>query len=150
MPEDADAQEGQSVIKREFEAYAYSSDLLPHHSIIEGYQKAIPNGGQEVITIVKRQQSMTFIVNMATLFSNNLIPFILILPILFAISAGAIIEITVASAVPIGLFTFGSAAGRVITTWRGSGAEVQAQLTASTSPPRQNQLPPGAGDAQSK
>lgn len=102
MPEDVDANEGESVIRSQFEAYAYSSDLLPHHSIIEGYQKAIPDGGKEVITIVKRQQIMTFIVNLATLLSNNLIPFILILPILFAISAGAIVEITVASAVPIG------------------------------------------------
>ena len=33
MPEDADANEGESVVRREFEAYAYSSDLIPHHSI---------------------------------------------------------------------------------------------------------------------
>ena len=113
MSEDAGEHESQSVIRSKFEAYY--SDILPHPSTIEGYQKAIPDGGREVITIVKRQQIMTFIVNMATLFSNNLIPFILILPILLAISAGAIIEITLVSAVPIGLFTFGSAAGRVIT-----------------------------------
>ena len=149
MSEDAEVQERRSVVESKFEAYAYSSDLLPHHSIIEGYEKAIANGGKEVITIVKRQQFMTFIVNMTTLFSNNLIPFILILPILFAISAGAIIEVTVASAVPIGLFTAGSAVGRVITTWRGTGAEGQAQLPRPASPPGQNQLPPEAGDSQS-
>ena len=147
MPEDADAQEGQSVIKREFEAYAYSSDLLPHHSIIEGYQSAIPNGGKEVITLVKRQQILTFIVKMATLFSNNLIPFILVLPMLFAIAAGSTIVITVAATVPIGLFTAGSAAGRVLTTWRGSGVEQQTHLPGPAPIPRQNQLPP-EGDAQ--
>ena len=107
MPEDAGANESQSVIRSKFEAYF--SDILPHHSTIEGYQRAIPDGGKEVITIVKRQQLMTFIYNMAALFSNNLIPFILILPALLAISAGAIIEITVVSTVPIGLFTAGSA-----------------------------------------
>lgn len=146
MSEAAGEHEDQGVIRSKFEAYY--SDILPHPSTIEGYQKAIPNGGQEVITIVKRQQMMTFIVNMSTLFSNNLIPFILILPILFAISAGAIIEITIASAVPIGLFTFGSAAGRVITSLRGSGAQGQAQLPGPASPSGQNQLPPEAGDSQ--
>lgn len=149
MPEDADANEGESVVRREFEAYAYSSDLIPHHTIIEGYEKAIPNGGQEVLSIVKRQQMMSFIVNLATLFSNNLIPFILILPILFAISAGAMIEITVASAVPIGLFTAGSALGRVITTWRGNGGEIQARLQSPAPPPGQNQLPPESSDSHS-
>ncbi len=149
MPEDAESQERRSVVESKFEAYAYSSDLLPHHSIIEGYEQAIPNGGKEVITIVKRQQIMTFIVNMTALFSNNLIPFILILPILIAVSAGAVIEITVVSAVPIGLFTAGSAVGRVITTWRGSGDDERAQLPSTASPAGQGTLPPEAGDSQS-
>lgn len=148
MPEDAEGQERRSVVESKFEAYAYSSDLLPHHSTIEGYEKAIPNGGKEVITIVKRQQMMTFIVNMATLFSNNLIPFILVLPMLIAIAAGSTIVITVAATVPIGLFTAGSAVGRVLTTWRG-GAEGQAQLPGPASAPGQNQLPPEASDSQS-
>jgi len=147
MPEDVDANEGESVVRRQFEAYAYSSDLLPHHSIIEGYQNAIPDGGKDVIAIVKRQQMMTFIVQLATLFSNNLIPFILVLPILFAISAGALIEITVAAAVPIGLFTAGSAAGRVITTLRGSEGQVQLPGPAPT--PRQKQLPEEADNSRS-
>ncbi|MDE2855656.1 MAG: hypothetical protein OXN88_15900 [Chloroflexota bacterium] len=147
MPEDVDANEGESVVRRQFEAYAYSSDLLPHHSIIEGYQNAIPDGGKDVIAIVKRQQMMTFIVQLATLFSNNLIPFILVLPILFAISAGALIEITVAAAVLIGLFTAGSAAGRVITTLRGSEGQVQLPGPAPT--PRQNQLPEEADNSRS-
>lgn len=147
MSEDANSHEGQNVVRSQFEAYF--SDLLPHHSIIDGYQKAIPDGGKEVITIVKRQQIMTFIYNMATLFSNNLIPFILILPALFAISAGAIIEITIVSAVPIGLFTAGSAVSRVVTTWRGPGAEAQSQLPSPALPPEQNQLPPESGDSHS-
>ncbi|MCY4061078.1 MAG: hypothetical protein OXG53_01785 [Chloroflexi bacterium] len=146
MPEDAEGQESRSVVESKFEAYAYSSDLLPHHSIIEGYQKAIPDGGKEVIAIVKRQQLLTFIVQMATLFSNNLIPFILVLPILLAISAGSTIVITVAATVPIGLFTGGSAIGRVIASWRGGDAEAQAQLAGPTSPAGQNQLPSEAGD----
>ena len=148
MPEDNDVHEGESVVRRQFEAYAYSSDLLPHHSIIEGYQNAIPDGGKEVIAIVKRQQILTFIVKMATLFSNNLIPFILVLPMLFAIAAGSTIVITVAATVPIGLFTAGSAAGRVLTTWRGSGAEQQTQLPSPAPSSEQNQLPPDAGDSQ--
>lgn len=146
MPEDADANESQSVIRSKFEAYF--SDILPHHSTIEGYQRAIPDGGKEVITIVKRQQLMTFIYNMAALFSNNLIPFILILPALLAISAGAIIEITVVSTVPIGLFTAGSAVGRVVTTWRSRGAEEQGQLPSPIPPPAQSQLPADSGDSQ--
>lgn len=149
MSEDADSHEGQNVIRSQFEAFAYSSDLLPHHSIIEGYEKAIPDGGKEVITIVKRQQIMTFVFNMATLFSNNLIPFILILPALLAISAGAIIEITIVSAVPIGLFTAGSAVSRVVTTLRGPGAESQSQLPGPAMPPEQDQLPPEASDSRS-
>ena len=142
MPEDAEGQERGSVVESKFEAFAYSSDLLPHHTIIEGYEKAIPNGGKEVITIVKRQQIMTFVVSLATLFSNNLIPFILILPMLFAIAAGSTIVITVAATVPIGLFTAGSAVGRVLTTWRGSGGEDQPQLPGSVRSPGPNQLPP--------
>lgn len=149
MPENTDAQESQSVVREKFEAYSYYSDILPHHSIIEGYQRAIPDGGKEVIAIVKRQQIMTFIYNMATLFSNNLIPFILILPTLIAISAGAIIEITAVSAVPIGLFTAGSAASRVVTTWRSSGAAERAQLPSPAPPPEQNQLPSDSRDSQS-
>ena len=146
MPDDDDGQERRSVVSSNFEAY--SSDIFPHHSVIEGYQKAIPDGGKEVITIVKRQQIMTFVYNMASLFSNNLIPFILILPILFAISAGAIIEITIASTVPIGLFTAGSAIGRVVTTWRGSGVDEQIRLPSSPAPPGQQQLPPESGGSQ--
>ncbi|MDE2637563.1 MAG: hypothetical protein OXI30_14465, partial [Chloroflexota bacterium] len=128
MSEDADSNESQSVVHSKIEAFAYSSDLFPHHSIIDGYQRAIPDGGKEVISIVKRQQTMTFVYNMATLFSNNLIPFILILPTLLAISAGALIEITIVSAVPIGLFTAGSAMSRVVTTLRSPGAQEQTQL----------------------
>ncbi|MCY3798741.1 MAG: hypothetical protein OXG84_13090 [Chloroflexi bacterium] len=147
MPEDADSQEHQNVVSSKIEAYAYSSDLLPHHSIIEGYEKAIPNGGKEVITIVKRQQILTFIIQMATLFSNNLIPFILVLPIILAISAGSTIYMTVAAAVPIGLFTAGSAVGRVIATWRG-GAEAQARLPSPAPPLDQSQLPADTDDSQ--
>lgn len=147
MPEDSDANEGQSVIRSKFEAYF--SDILPHHSTIEGYQRAIPDGGKEVITIVKRQQIMTFIYNMAALFSNNLIPFILILPTLLAISAGAIIEITVVSTVPIGLFTAGSALSRVVTTLRSGGAEEQPQLPSPTPPVGHSQLPADSDDPRS-
>ena len=146
MSEDAGEHQGQNVIRSKFEAYY--SDILPHHTTIEGYQKAIPDGGKEVITIVKRQQIFSFVYNMAALFSNNLIPFILILPTLFAISAGAIIEITIVSAIPIGLFTGGSAIGRVITTWRGSDAEDSPQLPGPSSPPGTNQLPTEAGESQ--
>ncbi len=147
MSEDADSHEGQNVVQSKFEAFAYSSDLLPHHTIIEGYEKAIPDGGKEVIAIVKRQQVMTFVYNMASLFSNSLIPFILILPALLAISAGAIVEITIVSAVPIGLFTAGSAVSRVLTTWRSPGTEAQTQLPGPALPPEQNQLPPESSDS---
>ena len=146
MSEDAGEHEGQSVIRSKFEAYY--SDILPHHTTVEGYQRAVPNGGQEVISIVKRQQIITFIVNLATLFSNNLIPFILVLPMLYAISVGAIIEITIVSAVPIGPFTGGSAIGRVITTLRGSSTDTHVQLPGPAPSPGQNQLPPEAGDSQ--
>ena len=149
MSEDAESHESQNVVRSKFEAYAYASDIFPHHSIIEGYEKAIPDGGKEVITIVKRQQTFTFIYNMATLFSNNLIPFILILPALFAISAGAIIEITIVSAVPIGLFTAGSALSRVVTTLRSPGSQAQTQLPGPAMPPEQSQLPPESSDDRS-
>ena len=149
MSEDANEREGQSLVRSKFESYAYSSDLFPHPSIIEGYEKAIPDGGKEVIAIVKRQQMMTFITNLATLFSNNLIPFILILPTLIAIASGALIEITIVSAVPIGLFTAGSAVSRVVTTLRGPDAEVQMQLTSPGPRSDQSQLPPEAGDSHS-
>lgn len=43
MPNEAGDQEQQTVVSSRFEAY--SSDILPHHSIIEGYEKAIDNGG---------------------------------------------------------------------------------------------------------
>ncbi len=149
MSEDADSHESRNVVQSKFEAFTYSSDLLPHPSIIDGYEKAIPDGGKEVITIVKRQQIMTFIYNMATLFSNNLIPFILILPALFAIAAGAIIEVTIVSSLPIGLFTAGSAVSRVVTTWRSPAAEAPTQLPGPALPPEQNQLPPESNDSSS-
>lgn len=142
MSENDDGQEEHTVIRREIETYF--SNILPHDSIIAGYQKAIPDGGKEVITIVKRQQIFTFIYNMFSLFTNNFIPVVLILPILFAISAGAIIEVTVISSIPMGLFTAGSAIGRVVTTWRGSGAEDSTQLPGSSTPPEQPQLPPNS------
>ena len=142
MPEDVDPQEAPRVTESRFEAYAYSSDIFPHPSILEGYQNAIPDGGKEVITILKRQQTMTFVYSMASLVTNNLIAFILILPILIAISSGAIIQITVVSAVPISLYTAGSAVGRVLTTWRGGGAAAPPQLSGPSEPAGQGQLPP--------
>ena len=42
MPEDADGQERRTVVSSKLEAYF--SDIFPHPSIIEGYQKAIPDG----------------------------------------------------------------------------------------------------------
>ena len=148
MPEDVDAQEPQGVVRSKIEAFAYSSDIFPHPSVIEGYQKAIPDGGKEVITIVKRQQIFTFIYNMFSLLTNNLIPLILILPILFAKSSGAITSITIIVSVPIGLFTAGSAIDRVVTTFREGSAEERRQLEGRSAPSGQQHLPPDSSDSQ--
>ena len=147
MAENDERQEKPSIASSNIEAYY--SDILPHHSTVQGYENAIPDGGKEVIRIVKRQQMMSFIYNMTSLFSHNLIPFILVLPILLAISAGAVIEITVASTVPVGLFTAGSAVGRVVTTWRRQGAVSQTILPGQSLPSSTAQLPPQAGDSDS-
>ena len=90
----------------------------------------------------------TFVYNMASLLTSNIIPLILTLPILFAISAGAIIEITVVTSIPIGLFTAGSLIDKVVTTWRGSGGEERVHLPGSSAPPGQQQLPPESGGSQ--
>ncbi len=74
MPEDAEGQERRTV---EFEAYAGS---IPHHSIIKGYQDSIPDGGKEVISIVKRQQLFTFIISITSILTSNFIPLLLVLP----------------------------------------------------------------------
>ncbi len=148
MPEDAGEREGQSVIRGKFEAYSYSSDIFPHPSIIEGYQNAIPDGGKEVIRIVKRQQLFTFLYNMASLLTSNTIPLILTLPIIFAISAGAIVEITLLASIPIGLFTASSAIDKVLTTWRSGGSVEQKQLPDDTSPSGKEQLPSESSDSQ--
>ncbi len=148
MPEDADGQKRRTVVSSKLEAYF--SDIFPHPSIIQGYQDAVPDGGKEVISIVKRQQLFTFIINVLTLLTNNFIPIILILPTIIAIASGAIIEITVISSIPIGFFTAGSAIGRVVTTWRGSSAEERIRLQEdSSAPPGQQQLPPESGGSQS-
>ena len=147
MPEDADGKERQTVVSSsKFEAYF--SDLLPHDSLIKGYQDAIPNGGQEVIAIVKRQQLFTFIYNMASLLTSNIIPLILILPILVAITAGAVIQITIVTSIPIGLFTASSAFDRVVTTWRSSRGDEQAPLPGSSASGGRPQLPPESGGSQ--
>ncbi len=139
MSDDANENEGRTVVSSRFEAY--SSDIFPHHSLIEGYQNAIPNGGVEVLKIVRRQQLFTFISNMAGILTNNFVPLILTLPILFAIITGALIEVTVVASVPIGLFTAGSAIGRVVTTWRGSRAEDRILLQDVSPQPEAQQLP---------
>ncbi len=123
MPDDAKEEERNTIVSSKFEAY--SSDILPHHSLIEGYERAIPNGGQEVVAIVRRQQLFTFLTNMAAILTNNFIPLILTLPILLAIVSGALIEVTIVASIPIGLFTAGSAIGRIVTTWRAGGADGQ-------------------------
>lgn len=135
MSEESGERELQSV---EFEAYA---GIVPHHSIIKGYQEAIPDGGKEVINIVKRQQTFTFIYNMTSLVTSNTIPLLLVLPILFAISAGALIEISLISSVPIGVFTAGAAISRVRTAWRVSAAPAPAIGPGETATPVQRQLP---------
>ncbi|MDE2951152.1 MAG: hypothetical protein OXT68_10320 [Chloroflexota bacterium] len=129
MSDDSNQHEDRTVVSSRFEAY--SSDIFPHHSLIEGYQKAIPNGGEEVLKIARRQQLFTFIVNLAGILTNNFVPLILTLPILFAIITGALIEVTVVASIPIGLFTAGSAVGRVVTTWR-SRAEGRVLLDPQT------------------
>ncbi|MCY4465415.1 MAG: hypothetical protein OXE46_07755 [Chloroflexi bacterium] len=126
MSEEPGRQELHSV---EFEAYA---GIVPHDSIIKGYQEAIPDGGIEVINIVKRQQLFTFIYNMTSLVTSNIIPLLLVLPILFAISAGAIIEISLISSIPIGVFTAGAAISRVRTVWRASDASAPAIKSGET------------------
>ena len=63
MSDDARENDARTVVSSRFEAY--SSDIFPHHSLIEGYQNAIPNGGVEVLKIVRRQQLFTFISNIA-------------------------------------------------------------------------------------
>lgn len=73
---------------------------------------------------------------MASILTTNLIPLILALPILFAISAGALIEVTLAASVPIGLFTAGSAIGRVVTSLRGGSVEQSILLR---QPPKQTE-----------
>jgi len=75
MSDDSNQHEDRTVVSSRFEAY--SSDIFPHHSLIEGYQKAIPNGGEEVLKIVRRQQLFTFIVNLAGILTNNFVPLIL-------------------------------------------------------------------------
>lgn len=144
MPNGNGDQEQQTVVSSRFEAY--SSDILPHHSIIEGYEKAIDNGGKEVISIVKRQQLFTFITNLASILTTNLIPLILALPILFAISAGALIEVTIAASVPIGLFTAGSAIGRVVTSLRGGSVEQSVMLRQPSQQTEPRQLPPSSDE----
>ena len=139
MSDDARENDARTVVSSRFEAY--SSDIFPHHSLIEGYQNAIPNGGVEVLKIVRRQQLFTFISNMAGILTNNFVPLILTLPILFAIITGALIEVTVVASVPIGLFTAGSAIGKVVTTWRGSIAEDRILLQDVSPQPEVQQLP---------
>ena len=67
----------------------------------------------EVIAIVKRQQLFNFIIDIAGLLTSNIIPLLLVLPILVAHSVGALIEITIVASVPMALFTVGSAIGKV-------------------------------------
>ena len=71
MSEESNETKDHTVVSSRFEAY--SSDIFPHHSLIEGYQNAIPDGGIEVLKIVRRQQLFTFISNMAGILTSNFI-----------------------------------------------------------------------------
>ena len=138
MPEDAREHERHTVVSS-YEAYA--SDIFPHPTIIEGFQKAIPNGGERAFAIVERQQKYTFYTNLAAIVTNNLIPLILAAPILAAILTGALIEVTIAASVPIGVFTAGSAVGRVVATLRGRKSEESVMLQEPSRQTGQRRLP---------
>ena len=92
---------------------------------------------------------MTFIYNMASLFTANIVPLILIMPILVAIAAGAVLEITIMAGVPIGLYSAGGTISVVVNTWRGIGAGQQDQAHESLGSPTRRELPSDTNDTPS-
>ena len=100
----------------------------------------------EVIAIVRRQQLFNFIIDIAGPLTSNIIPLLLVLPILVAHSVGALIEITIVASVPMALFTAGSAIGKVVTTVRAKSAQSHTLLRDGDTAALQHELPATTDD----